>query len=104
MKDRVVVEPDALGQEQPAGHTVLMAGEETVIVAEREHASRTSTFLFEVVAEREKALGRITPVALIFSCPAFGNRFRGLRGRQAHGSTNQACSVRNGKRRASKIL
>src|SRR5262249_56480629 len=81
-----------------------MRRKEAVIVAKREHAARTSAFLFKVVAKRQQAPARISPVALIFGRSAFSDRFRRLRGGQTHGSPNQARSNRNRERRTSEII
>src|SRR5262245_66501333 len=81
-----------------------MSRKETVIVAKREYAARTSAFLFKVVAKRQQAPARISPVALIFGRSAFGDRFRRLRGGQTHGSPNQARSKGNRERRTSEII
>src|SRR5262249_4714770 len=81
-----------------------MCRKEAVIIAEREHAARTSTFLFKVVAKRQQAPTRISPVALIFGRSAFGDRFRRLRGGQSHGSPNQSRSNGNRERRTSEII
>src|SRR5215813_1872313 len=81
-----------------------MRRKEAVIIAKWEHVVRTSAFLFKVVAKRQQAPARISPVALIFGRSAFRDRFRRLRGGQTHGSPNQARSKGNRERRTSEII